>query len=267
VHVPAFPPLFTIPRHLGCDVTPWRADPDRGWQLDLNALTDAICERTRLIVVSFPHNPTGYVPSAAELRELVAVARDRGIHLLCDEVYRAIQVSAAIAPLPSVADVYDKGISIGGVSKVFGVPGARIGWAVSRDLASFAEPSKTRAAANVLGLVIANSVLANRAAILQRNNDILRHNVALFRRFLDEHAAHLRCDGPMAGPVVFPRLVGHAHSADDFCEELLRQTSTLAVPGSALEFDDAYLRIGLGRRSFSAGLDRLAELLRAGLTA
>ncbi|NUP06184.1 MAG: aminotransferase class I/II-fold pyridoxal phosphate-dependent enzyme [Polyangiaceae bacterium] len=263
VHVPAFPPLYTIPKSLGCEVIRWVADANRGWELDLEFLADHLDERTRLIVVSFPHNPTGYTPSRATFMDLVSIVRAKGVHLLCDEVYR--DAADVAHELPPVADVYERGISVGGVSKVFGLPGARVGWLATRDMTILSSPTLQAAQAavtgNVLGKVVAECALANREAILARSREILRDNVALFRRFLARHEDRIRCEGPLVGPVAFPQLLGATGSATAFCARLLADNRTLAVPGPALDFDERHVRIGLGRRRFPVALARLSELL------
>jgi aspartate/methionine/tyrosine aminotransferase len=278
VQTPAFPPLCTIPRTLGCRVSAWRANPERGFAFDLQALEGLLGKRTRLLVITVPSNPTGYAPTREEIDALVAIARARGLYVLCDEVYRmATDVDAG--PLSPIADVYERGVSIGGVSKVYGLPGARVGFWASPDRALAASVARIRGgksdvAHNVLGATLAESALANRPAILERNRRIVEVNLGCFRSFLAEHREWIRCDGPMAGPVVYPRLVGLERdsngayapspydSATAFARVLLEATRTLVVPGAALDDDDVHVRIGLGRRRFPAALERLANHLR-----
>ena len=132
---PAYQSLYEIARAIGCDVTPWTLGLDAsGWRLDLGQLGHALTERTRLIVLNFPHNPTGYLPARDELEAIVHLARKRGLYVFCDEMYRWMEYDPA-RRLPAMCDLYEKGISLSGLSKTFGLPGLRIGWLVTRERA------------------------------------------------------------------------------------------------------------------------------------
>ena len=263
-HSPAFPPIHSIPRSLGCEVIEWRADPERGWRLDLELLARNLGPRTRLVIVNFPHNPTGYVPTHEEFLALIELVRRHGTFLICDEVYQMLGSSSSRPTLPLVADVYERGISVGSLSKAFGLPGVRVGWLATRSaevLASLSPGSDAHAANdNMLGHIMACSALRHADAILSRNRAIVDENRERLARFLDDHGERVSGHLPMAGPVAFPAL-RRAESSATLCERLLAQTGALLVPSAALQFGDRHFRIGLGRRSFHVGLDKLSRFL------
>ena len=263
-HAPAFPPIHSIPSSLGCEVIQWRADPENGWKLDLELLAKNLGPRTRLVIVNFPHNPTGYVPSHGEFQELIELVRRHGTFLMCDEVYHGLRSSASGPALPLVADVYEHGISVGSLSKAFGLPGVRVGWLATRSPAILASLSRRRDAHvvndNMLGHIMACSALTHAHAILSRNQGIVDENRELFARFLDVHGERVSCHLPMAGPVAFPAL-RRAESSAVLCDRLLAKTGALLVPSAALQFGDRHFRIGLGRKSFRGGLDKLSRFL------
>src|ERR1700722_408775 len=125
VVIPNYQAVESVPVSI-CDTTGVALDPARNWELDLNQVRDAIRPNTRVISFNFPHNPTGKVISRATLDALVAIARERGIYLFSDEVYRGVERRPEMM-LPQVADLYERGVSLGVMSKAYGLPGVRVG--------------------------------------------------------------------------------------------------------------------------------------------
>jgi aspartate/methionine/tyrosine aminotransferase len=133
VLTPAYDALINLAEFASKRVHRWQLQPtNEGWTLDFDALAGLMSDRTRLVVVNFPHNPTGLLPAAADLERLVDVARDRRAWLFCDEMYRGLEFGPAPA-LPSAVDVYEKAVVLSGLSKSYGLPGLRAGWLVVRD--------------------------------------------------------------------------------------------------------------------------------------
>ncbi len=131
VVIPNYQSVESVPVSI-CDTTGIALDAARNWELDLGRVRDAIRPNTRVISFNFPHNPTGKVISRATLDALVAMARERGIYLFSDEVYRGVERRPEMM-LPQVADLYERGISLGVMSKSYGLPGIRVGWVACRD--------------------------------------------------------------------------------------------------------------------------------------
>ncbi|HEU5327952.1 MAG TPA: aminotransferase class I/II-fold pyridoxal phosphate-dependent enzyme, partial [Thermomicrobiales bacterium] len=125
---PAYQQLYSVPRAIGCDVSLWRLRPENGFRYDLDELARLVTPRTRLIVVNTPHNPTGAMLSAADLTRVYDLATSLGARVLCDEAYRWLDIPGSAPLAPPMRDLGDAAISVGTVSKPFGLPGLRIGW-------------------------------------------------------------------------------------------------------------------------------------------
>ncbi len=132
VHSPCYQSLFEVAKSLGAEVTLWNAHEEAGWALDLNELKAALRPNTRAIVVNTPHNPTGYLMPREDYLALNRIAQENGIVLFSDEVYRESEYSAADR-LPSACQINPLAVSLGVVSKTYGLPGLRIGWVATRN--------------------------------------------------------------------------------------------------------------------------------------
>ncbi|MBL0716178.1 MAG: aminotransferase class I/II-fold pyridoxal phosphate-dependent enzyme, partial [Desulfosarcina sp.] len=129
---PGYQSLYAVAKSIGCSVSFWTADENRGWKFDIDRLEGILQNSTRLVVANFPHNPTGCLPSREDYKALVDLLRKRNIHLLSDEMYRFLEADEADT-LPSACELYERAVSLFGLSKTFGLPGLRIGWTATRD--------------------------------------------------------------------------------------------------------------------------------------
>lgn len=124
---PCYQSLLEIPRLKGAEITEIQLKESNDWRIDLNAIQDAIQDNTKCIIINFPHNPTGQVIEEDELKSLITLCEARGIWLFSDEVYRLL--GAPNKPWASpAACLYDKALSLGVMSKAFGMAGLRVGW-------------------------------------------------------------------------------------------------------------------------------------------
>jgi aspartate/methionine/tyrosine aminotransferase len=261
---PAYQSLYEVAAGAGCEVTRWRLE--RGgsaWRLDLDALAAAITRRTRLLVVNFPHNPTGFLASAAEQATVVALAREHGLYLFSDEMYRGLEGPGA-PQLPAACDLYERAVSLAGLSKSFGLPGLRIGWLATRDREALAAcaglKDYTTICASAPSEVLALIALRARERILARVLAIIGRNLAIADGFFAAHATLFRWLRPSAGTVAFPELL--EGRVDDFCARLLAEQSVLLVPAGVFEYGGNHFRLGLGRADFAGGIERLDAFLR-----
>ena len=199
---PGYQSLYEVAGALGAAVTRWALEPSAsGWQLDLAALERSITPRTRLLVINFPHNPTGHLPAAAELDAIIALARRHNLHIFSDEMYRLLEYDPA-ERLPSVADLYERGIALSGLSKSFALPGLRIGWLATHDRDFLARAAAFKdytticnsAPSEVLGIM----ALRSRERIVARNLAIIRANLALAEQFFAAHSSAFRWLPPHA---------------------------------------------------------------------
>jgi aspartate/methionine/tyrosine aminotransferase len=262
---PAYQSLSEIARSKGCRVTSWPLEPaGDGWRLDLDRLEKAATPRTRMLVLNFPHNPTGAMISRADLDKIVAFARERGIFLFSDEMYRLLEWDRGLR-LPPICDLYEKGISLSGLSKSMALPGLRIGWLAARDRDVVERCLVLRDYTTICngapGEILAIIALQNRERILDRNLGIIRGNIGLAENFFAERPAVFSWIGPRAGSVAFPRWLGPG-TAEQFCQRLLDDAGIMIVPGTMFDYEGGHFRIGLGRTNFGEALARLGDFLR-----
>ena len=260
---PAYQSSYEIPRTLGAGITLVPLREDRGWALDLDELASRLTSRTKLIYVNFPHNPTGAMISPAGQWRLVELADSCGACLLSDEVYRGLEFDPAVR-LPAAADLYPRAVSLGGLSKAYGLPGVRLGWTACRDAALnqrlLAAKDFTTICAAAPSEVLA--LIAVRAAdqLIGRALAGITRNLELVDGFFAERPGVLGWARPRAGSVGFPELLLDMPVAE-FCRRLVTGHGVLLVPAGMFEFAGNNFRIGLGRSSLPAGLAVLGDFL------
>jgi aspartate/methionine/tyrosine aminotransferase len=261
---PAYQSLSEIARAIGCAVTPWTYAPHgSGWQLDFDQLVRSFTPRTRLLVLNFPHNPTGHLPSRGDLDAILTLARERGVYVFSDEMYRLLEFDAA-RRLPSVSDVYEKGITLSGLSKSFALPGLRMGWLATRAPGLIERwltfKDYTTICHSAPSEVLAVMALRAKDAILSRNLSIVQSNAALAESFFADYPALFKWLKPDAGSIAFPAWTGPG-DVEAFCRAVLEQQGVMIVPGSLFDFSGPHFRVGLGRRNFGDALERVRRYL------
>jgi aspartate/methionine/tyrosine aminotransferase len=261
---PAYQSLFAIPRAIGASVTLVPLRHDTGWLLDPGDVERALTRHTRLVVINFPHNPTGAHIRRDVLEHLTRVTEAAGAILLSDEVYRGLEYESS-ARLPCAADLSDRAVSLGVMSKSFALPGVRIGWLASRDTAWLARVAALRdysticssAPSEILALV----ALRAREQVLERSRTIVATNLAHANATFAQWTQLLEWVPPKAGSVAFPKLV--TGDATRVSERLIERHSVLLMPGAVFDADaTSHFRLGLGRRDFPVALERLGSVLR-----
>jgi aspartate/methionine/tyrosine aminotransferase len=266
---PCYDSLANVAEYLGCRMIRWplkEADepPDgpAGWQLDLNELERLVTPRTKLVIVNFPHNPTGYLPPHDEWRAIVQTVEQAGAWLFSDEMYRGLEYDLA-ARLTSGCDLYERAITLGGLSKTYGLPGLRCGWLALQDTALrdriLGWKDYTTICASAPSEVLAQVALQIGETLAERSRDIVQRNLGLADPFFARWRAVFRWNRPQAGSVAFVGL--RDRSAREFCDRLVTEQGVLLLPGPSMGFDDHHARLGLGRRSFAEGLKQLAHYL------
>ena len=188
---PGYQSLYELARSMGCDLSLWKPDEDRGWHFSLCQLEMMIRDDTKMVVVNFPHNPTGYMPSHDEYTSLVDIVRQRGAYLFSDEMYRFLELDRE-ALLPAGCDVYRKAISLSGLSKTFGLPGLRIGWLATRDHDILEQMRMLKdytticssAPSEILGLM----AVRDRENIIARQMARIRKNIKILDDFFSQHS-------------------------------------------------------------------------------
>jgi aspartate/methionine/tyrosine aminotransferase len=263
---PAYQSLHEIARSIGCKVIKWSLKPGAGkhWYLDFDELEYILTDRTRLLVINFPHNPTGVTLTLGGWEEIIQVAREHDLYLFSDEMYQLLEYPPSIE-LPAVCGEYEKGISLSGLSKSFALPGLRLGWLATQESAlierwlAFKDYTTicNSAPAEILGLI----ALQNMERIVRRNQDIIRLNLESADRFFDDHTQYFNWFPPMAGSVAFPEWLGPG-PVEQFCQDVLEKQGVMIVPGSLFDFPGNHFRIGLGRKNLPEALEQIAIYLK-----
>ncbi len=243
-------------------------DPKQSWNLDLDRLAAAIRPNTRLVLVNFPNSPTGATLDRAALDNLVALCRRHGLWLVNDEVYRQTDLDPERAAAP-VVDLYERGISINGLSKGFGLPGLRVGWVACRDRNAL---DRILAVKSLLSSclagpseVLAHVALRAEARITGRARAIGRHNHDRLGSLLDRHPDLFEPDEPRNLALACPRFRGE-EGATAFARTVASEVGLLVLPSvlwrsSLAPVPEDRLRLGLGRHGCGGVLAILDEYL------
>ncbi len=262
---PGYQSLYEVARSIGCDVSMWKPDEGQGWRFDLQELRSLVHEHTKLVVVNFPHNPTGGLPDRETFDELLVWLSQRGIYLLSDEMYRFLELDPEDR-LPAAFESYTAAVSLGGLSKSFGLPGLRIGWIATRDHDVLAKTALLKDYTTICNSapseILALAALRSRERILALQRSRIQKNLQLLDRFFHEHSRHFRWIRPQSGTICFPRME-EIEDTLAFCEQLVQETGVLLVPSRVFHYGDRHVRFGFGREDLAAGLDRLSDCLRS----
>jgi aspartate/methionine/tyrosine aminotransferase len=261
---PAYQQLYSVPRAIGCDVSLWRVGPETGYRYDVEALERLVTPRTRVIVVNTPHNPTGAMLSPSDAARVYALAVSVGAVVIGDEAYRWLAVPGGEPFAPPAFDFGPSGISVGTLSKPFGLPGLRIGWiAASPDLvrACWGMRDYVSLSPGKLNDALARLALGHRDQIVARNHGIIQANLAAASRWVDESAGLLSWTPPRGGLLALLKY-GLSMPSLTLADKLATEWSVMLAPGSAFGYEH-HLRIGIGQRPdiFREGLDRAGRCL------
>ncbi len=277
---PTYQSLIELPKAIGAKVIPWRLrNQQTTWTLDFEELTTLITKSTKLIVINTPNNPTGYTLKDVEIDQLVNVAASHNIKIFSDEVYRGLDLDGLIRP--ALAEVYENAVTLGVMSKAYGLAGLRIGWLVGSDVDLLAKVQKYKHYLSICNSatseVLAGIALKHKTAILGRNLGIIQANLNLANEFFERHKDIFVNNPPQCGSVAFHQIKNEylleavktianvtpgENIIDIYCSHLAEQAGVLLLPGSTYEVDEPYFRMGYGRLDFSDGLKVLDNYLQ-----
>lgn len=260
---PTYQQLLSVPESLGAEVRPLQLRPESSYLPDVDELRSLVDDSTRLIVLNNPNNPTGALMDERLLRAVVEVARELGAWVVCDEVYRMLE-HAPGTTAPSIADLYEKGVSTGSMSKSYSLAGLRTGWlagppeaiALCLDVRDY-----TTISCGVLDDILATVTLEHRDAILERSLEIVRGNLKILDEWVtrEERLSYVR---PSAGTTVLVKY-DYPLSSVDLCQGLFDFNGTFVVPGSAFGEESSFrLGYACARKVLRGGLDAVSAYLR-----
>jgi aspartate/methionine/tyrosine aminotransferase len=262
---PAYQQLLTLPKAITSNVTEWSVIQGEGFRYDLDQLELLVRPETKMIVINTPHNPTGAMLDQAGLERVLEIAQRSDAWLLSDEAYRWLEHPGG-AVLPSPAhDLAEKVISVGTMSKPFGLPGLRIGWLVANpDVVAACWSMRDYVSLSPSGITdaIGRTAIEHRDQILPRNAAIIEENMHVATAWFREHADIVSWQPPRAGLLAMMRYKADIPSTE-LADRLAKDMRVMLAPGSAFGLEH-HLRIGVGQRPdlFAEGLRRTADYLR-----
>jgi len=259
VTFPGYQSLHEVARSLGCRIIPWMPSEKENWRFDVDYIKSMITDKTRLIIINFPHNPTGALLSQSDFNEILAVAQDHGITIFSDEMYRMLEFNSTDR-LISAADAYDRSITLSGMSKSYGLAGLRIGWLINKDhgileqLAAYRD--YTTICSSAPSEILAIMALRAGGKIIERNIKIIKNNINYLNDFFDAHSQRFLWILPRAGSVGLVKLL-FTLDPEKFCTHLREESGVLLLPLTVYDYKGPYIRIGFGRINMPQALDKL----------
>lgn len=265
IMLPNYMQIWGIARNHGLSIKTFQLREDQGWAPDLDELQSAVTPNTKLIAICSPNNPTGRILTESEMDAIIDIAGKVGAWILADEVYSGAE-RLTDEQTPSFYGRYPKVIATGSMSKAYGLPGLRIGWAVGPldtldDI--WARHEYITISATMLSNKLAALALSPevRPRILQRTRNYIRQGYPVLQEWMDSHENTFSLTPPGAAAIAFVRYHLDINSTT-LAERLRQEKSVLIVPGDHFGMDK-YLRIsfGLPHDYLLAALDRIHELI------
>ena len=268
VVTPTYQSLETLALSL-CAVTGVALDATRKWNLNLDQVSAAIRPNTKLVVVNFPNNPTGKILADSDFGGLIEMCAEHWLWLLSDEVYRSIERDP-IRRQPAAVDRYERALSVSVMSKIYGLPGLRIGWIATRDQYLLRRMEKIKHYLSICNSApseaLAVTALKASDKILDRNRSLTEANLQLVEQLFAEFPALFEWETPDGGTVGYPRYKGN-DGVEVFTRRLIEEASVLLLPASIFHSELTPLpgdrfRIGYARSYVPAGLEVMRDWLR-----
>lgn len=263
VITPCYQSLKTLPESLGAEVTTIALDPKKQWKLDLEVLSAAFRPNTKLLVINYPHNPTGMLLDKDVYEGMIVLAKARGTYIFSDEVYRYLENDEGNR-LPAIADSYERGISLNVMTKSFGLAGLRIGWLASQDKQFMEQVASYKLYTSICNSapseVLAIIALRAKDEILIRNREIVRKNLQLLDQFIELHSDYVSWVRPQAGTMGMIELLLPI-PVEKFAVDLVNKTGVLIMPGTIYDLSSNHFRVGFGRKNIPEVLSHFEKYL------
>ena len=261
---PAYQALYSTAEARGAKIKYWRMKPENEYKPDINELKRLIDEKTKLVVLNIPNNPTGAVISEVQLKTILKWAEEQDFYVLCDEVYHELELIKGVIP-PYGRSLSKKAVSVGSMSKAYGLSGLRLGWIVGpKEIVQKCWEGKdyTTISNAPLSDFLATFALINREKIMQRNLTIARKNFKTLLTWFKQHEYFFDYIMPEVGVLCFPKLKNIPLTSEELCKKIFNEKKLLLVPGECFDMP-GHLRIGFGgdSKSFNICLTILSDYL------
>jgi aspartate/methionine/tyrosine aminotransferase len=261
VETPCYESAFELAHSTGAEVSEWKRYYEDGWEHDVKALEKLIRPNTKIIAFNSPNNPTGLLMKREIFEHVVELAKSKNITVFCDEVYRELEHDPSTR-LPAICDTYDNAVSLGSMSKSYGLAGLRPGWLVTKNadlLEKFlAFKYYTSICNSAPSEFLSALALRNRKVLLERNLGIVHKNLPLLGAFFSRHASLFEWVKPNASPIGFPKVT--VKDTAQFCKDVVETTSVLLLPGTVYD-QPQHIRMGFGRSNMPEALEKLEVYL------
>ena len=259
---PTYQQLYSVAESFGADVKLLKLRMEDGWLPDMDEFRRLVDDKTKLIVINNPNNPTGSLIEDGQLGEICEMAEEAGAYLLSDESYRGIYIDPDDS-VSSVVELYEKGVATGSFSKPFSLTGLRLGWiAASRGIIEECELRRdyTTISNSMIADAMATLAMENVGLINERNRKIVKTNYEILSHWVDAEPL-IDWVPPRAGSVAFLKH-GLDTTSEELCLRLMKEKDVLLVPGTCFDME-GFLRIGWGgdTEMLKEGLSRFKEFL------
>ena len=266
VMLPNYMQIWGIARNSGLNLKTFHLSQANDWAPDMAELEENLTERTKLIAICNPNNPTGRILTTPEMDKIISLAARSGAWILADEVYAGAERLTDVET-PSFYGCYDKVMAVGSLSKAYGLPGLRIGWvagpAEAVDAVWAWHEYNTLSASIITNQLAALALSPEiRPRILRRTREYIRRGYPVLQRWMARHPGTFSLRPPEAAAIAFVRYQLDMNSSE-LVDRLRREKSVLIVPGDHFGLDH-YVRIsfGLPHDYLEPGLERCHELLQ-----
>jgi aspartate/methionine/tyrosine aminotransferase len=246
---PAYQSLHEVVHSIGCEISYWT--PNENWAFDPSQLEHLVRKNTKLIIINFPHNPTGSYLTLSELNQIVSIAKKNDCYIFSDEMYHKL-LAKSEKELPPISDLYSKGISLWGTSKSFGLAGLRTGWLVCNDLDFIHRvicykdylSICSSAPSEILSIIALNHI----DDFLQPNIKKIQQNIKLFAEFAQTQDVISSFIPPKSGSTAFVKLNINCSSLE-FSNYLVEKAGIMTIPAEMFDHPGKFIRVGFGRES------------------
>lgn len=246
-----------------CEFSKWYIKDDgEKWVVDIDELESLIRPNTKLLTINTPNNPTGYTFTNEELDKICRICEKHNIALFSDEVYKGLEMDGEKRDW--ACDHYDKCVSLGVMSKSYGLAGLRVGWLVSKDVELLNKVVKFKHYLSICDSVpsefLTKVALRNRDKIERRNTELIIENQKLANAFMDKYDYIFSKRPITCGPVAYHKLLLDM-PVKDFCQMAVDKKGVLLLPSSIYDQDSQYFRMGYGRKGVPEALEKFEEFL------
>lgn len=260
--VPTYQQHYSIPESIGANVKLYFLKEENNWLPDMEELSQVVTSKTKLLCLNNPNNPTGAVIPNWLLEEIAELGKRNHVWILSDEVYRGLNLIGHPYSL-SIADLYERGISVGSMSKTYSLPGLRVGWVCAReDLISEINHQRqyNTISVSILDEYFASIALENKEAIAERNFNIMRMGIDNFSEWLTNEPL-VKCVIPNGGTTALVKY-NKDMTSRNLCKRVQNRTGVALLPGETMEME-GYVRIGFCATALKQALNLFSEYLHS----